>query len=55
MQTLSRRDASDLRQAAVDKEFGADHEAGVIGSQKGNRLGDLVRVRDAANGTWVAM
>jgi hypothetical protein len=49
VQTLTRRDASDLRQAAVDKEFGADHEAGVIGSQKGNCLGDLVQVGDAAN------
>ena len=49
MQTLTRRDDSDLRLAAVDEELRADHEAGVIGSQKGNRLGDLVRVRDAAD------
>jgi hypothetical protein len=46
---LTRRDASDLGLAAVDKELGTNYEAGVVGSQKGDRLGDLVWVRDAAD------
>jgi hypothetical protein len=41
--------ASSTMIKTADKVFGADHEAGVIGSQKGDRLGDLIRVRDAAN------
>src|SRR5260221_13571530 len=44
-----RRDGSDLGLAAVDEEFGASHEARIIRGEEGDRLGDLVRVADAAD------
>src|SRR6202035_5929367 len=40
---------SDLGLAAVDEELGAGHEAGIIRGEEGDRLGDLVRVGDAAD------
>ena len=47
--TLIRRDASDLRLAAVDEEFGAGDETGVVGRQEGNCLGDLFRIGDTTD------
>src|SRR5580704_9595877 len=44
-----RRDGSDLGLAAIDEELGAGHEAGIVGGKEGDRLGDLVRVTDAAD------
>src|SRR5258708_1043154 len=44
-----RRDGSDLGLAAVDEEFGAGHEARIVRGEEGDRLGDLVRIADAAD------
>src|SRR5580700_6271304 len=42
-------DGSDLGLAAVDEELGAGHEARIVRGEEGDRLGDLVRVADAAD------
>src|SRR4030095_1978968 len=46
---LTRRDASDLRLAAVDVELGASDETGVVGREEGDRLRYLVRIGDTAD------
>jgi hypothetical protein len=41
--------ASSLRLAAIDEEFGPSDKARVVGREKHGRLGDLVRIPDAAH------
>ena len=47
-QPSRRHDSSDLRLAAVGKDFGAVDEAGIVGCQEQRHLGDFLRLADTA-------